>query len=81
MKLPFLNRNAELSRINRARAGQEAALMIVYGRRRCGKSRLINQLPEREILYHLADLSEPTLQRTNLAHDIQRYLPGFADVI
>jgi hypothetical protein len=81
MKLPFLNRSGELSRINRARESSEPVLMIMYGRRRCGKSRLLNQLPHETVIYHLADLSEPVLQRANLAHDINRHFPGFADVV
>jgi len=81
MKLPFLNRGVELNRINRAKEAAEPALMVIYGRRRCGKSRLLNQLPQKAVIYHLADLSEPVLQRVNMAQDISRHLPGFADVI
>jgi uncharacterized protein len=81
MKLSFLNRTAELRQIGKAIAAKEPHLIVIYGRRRCGKSRFLNQLSGGRLIYHLADLSEPALQRVNLANDINRYLPGFADVI
>lgn len=81
MKLPFLNRSSELQRINRAISSKDPCLIVVYGRRRCGKSRLLNQLGEARLIYHVADLSEPALQRINLANDISRYVPGFSDVL
>lgn len=81
MKLPFLNRFSELSRVGKAIQSKDPKLVIIYGRRRCGKSRLLNQLRDVRLVYHLADLSEPALQRMNLAKDISRHFPGFADVI
>jgi hypothetical protein len=50
---------------------------VLYGRRRCGKSRILSELPGDNLIYHLADQSEPALQRANLAKDIARHLPGF----
>lgn len=81
MKLPFLNRTSELLRIEKAIQAKDPKIVVVYGRRRCGKSRVINQLVSSNLIYHLADLSEPALQRLNLASDIGTYLVGFADAI
>ena len=81
MKLDFLNRTIELQRLTAATQSCEPKLIIVYGRRRCGKSRLLNQLPAERHIYHLADLSEPALQRINLANDISRYVSGFNDAV
>ncbi|MFP4418516.1 MAG: ATP-binding protein [Chitinispirillaceae bacterium] len=81
MELSFLNRTSELKQIQQAVQKQEPSLIILYGRRRCGKSRLLNQLPKDQIVYHLADLSEPALQRAYLAEDINRHIPGFSDVV
>lgn len=80
MKLPFLNRTRELGNIKRVLLSSDPAIVVLYGRRRCGKSRLLNELPAKNVVYHLADQSEPALQRSNLAQDISRHLRGFADV-
>jgi len=52
-------------------------LAVVYGRRRCGKSRLLQQLSSEGIVYYLADLSDQSLQRQSLATQLSVYLPGF----
>ena len=39
-RLAFVNRVRELSRLRRALSRPGGALIVVYGRRRCGKSRL-----------------------------------------
>ena len=55
--------------------------MVIYGRRRCGKSRLINQLGAHTIIYHLADQSEPSIQRSNAAQDISREFSDFSGAV
>ena len=77
VRLPFLNRTDELTRIRRAISRSAPSLMIVYGRRRCGKTRLLQQLPKRNTIYYLADQSDESLQREGLAHSIDCLLPGF----
>ena len=42
MRLPFLNREKEIVRLKRMLKSHEAALGVVYGRRRCGKSTLLH---------------------------------------
>ena len=77
-KLPFFNRTEESARLERLLARKDGSLAVVYGRRRCGKSRLIREvLPKsRSVLYVGCD-REATLQRANLATEIARLLPGF----
>ena len=41
MKLPFLGREQELQRLAAAYRGRTGALVVLYGRRRLGKSRLL----------------------------------------
>lgn len=54
MRLPFLNRSEELSRLQRLLAGTEGALGVLYGRRRLGKSRLLEQtLPALRCVYYV----------------------------
>jgi hypothetical protein len=81
MKLPFLNRHSELTKISSALEAKEPSLLVIYGRRRCGKSRFINELHNRRLIYHLADFSEPALQRANLAKDISSLFPGFSEAV
>lgn len=44
MKLPFLDRQEEAARFRRLVDRSEGSLGVVYGRRRCGKSRLLREV-------------------------------------
>lgn len=79
MKLPFLNRATELKKIQKLLNSREPLLAVVYGRRRCGKSRLLQQLNITHTVYYLADQSDQVLQRRALAKQIEQLLPGFSD--
>ena len=60
-----------------ARPGE--SLIVVYGRRRCGKSRLLQEaLRGRRHVYYVADLSAAGIQRQALAAEMERVVPGFA---
>ncbi len=77
----FIGREPELERLDRLMAGQEAALAVVYGRRRIGKTRLLVEWVTRHGgLYTVADQSASEIQRAYLAQAIATRLPGFADV-
>jgi len=79
VRLPFLNRTRELSRLRRALSRPGDSLIVVYGRRRCGKSRLLQEaLRERRHAYYLADLSDGGIQRAALTVEADRVVPGFA---
>jgi uncharacterized protein len=78
MKLPFLNRTAELDRLKKAFTAKSPSLVCLYGRRRCGKSRLLQQaLKERPHVYFSGNDREAALQRQALAMEIGRLIPGF----
>lgn len=81
MKLPFLDRNEEAARFRRLLGRSEGSLGVVYGRRRCGKSRLLREIlpPERSV-YYVGDDREASLQRASLAIEIGRLLSGFGSV-
>ena len=77
--MDFLNRQAELRRLDNALA--PGAFAVVWGRRRVGKSRLLVEWARRRGgLYTVADQSAPSVQRRYLAAAIAERLPGFADV-
>jgi uncharacterized protein len=78
MELPFLDRDEETGRLTRLVESREGSLGVLYGRRRCGKSRLLREaLPPERSIYYVGDEREGTLQRTSLAAEIARLLPGF----
>ncbi|HEX4953458.1 MAG TPA: ATP-binding protein [Thermoanaerobaculia bacterium] len=77
----FVNRQAELARLDRFAASAEGGLAVVYGRRRVGKTRLLLEWAGRhDGLYSVADQSLPELQRRYLAETVAQRLPGFAEV-
>ena len=78
MWLRFLDRTEELARLRALFARRHRSMAVVYGRRRCGKSRLLLEaLPPGPAIYYAADERESTLQRTALAAEIARHLPDF----
>jgi uncharacterized protein len=81
MRLPFLDRHEEAARLRRLLARAEGSLGVAYGRRRCGKSRLLREiLPTGRAVYYVGDDREGSLQRASLATEIGRLLPGFERV-
>jgi len=79
--MKFFNRSDEKERLLRGFHSQTGSFFCLYGRRRCGKSRLLREtLPREHAVYHVADQMEATLQRRRLAADIGKVLPGFDQV-
>lgn len=54
--------------------------MVVYGRRRCGKSTLLQEIVRSDDMYYLADRREASLQIQSLAVEIARQISGFNEV-
>ena len=78
-RMEFLNREAELRRLDNAL--RPGAFAVIWGRRRVGKSRLLVEWTRRRGgLYTVADQSAPSVQRRYLAAAIAERFPGFADV-
>jgi hypothetical protein len=81
MRLPFLDRLEELSRLESLLDRTEGSLGVLYGRRRLGKSRLLQQtLPPSRSVYYVGDERESALQRASVASEIGRRMPGFDKV-
>lgn len=77
----FVNREKEINRIRRALERSKEQLIILYGRRRYGKSALLKQVLPRNAIYFSADLREPLLQRSAIARQIEKFIPGFSKAI
>ncbi|OVE81914.1 hypothetical protein BVY04_02135 [bacterium M21] len=77
--MPFFNRHREIDRLARALNSGHPGFMVVYGRRRCGKSRLLQHTMRPGDIYSLADQREERLQIQATAGDIDRIIPGFAE--
>ncbi len=81
MRLGFFDRENEKARLQKAFTAREGTFCCLYGRWRCGKSRLLQEvLPRKEAVYYVSDEREPTLQRAALAAAVDQRLPGFAEV-
>lgn len=81
MPFRFIDREAELGRLQSAFRAQAPTLVCVYGRRRVGKSRLVTEaLASVPSVYYLADERDDSLQRRALAREIGRLIPDFARV-
>jgi AAA+ ATPase superfamily predicted ATPase len=78
MAIPFLDRQNELRRLEGALRASVPSLAVIYGRRRCGKSTLIQRVVRPGDVYVLADQSEPALQILAMAEAIEKAIPGFA---
>ncbi len=67
--MKFINRTRELEFLQRKYNSKEAELIIIYGRRRIGKTELLNEFAkDKRVLFFLgrAESKEDTLRRLNL---------------
>lgn len=79
--MKFVDRQEELARLDRVASSEEGGLVVVYGRRRVGKTRLLLEWAGKHAgLYTVADQSVPELQRRYFAETIGEALPGFGEV-
>lgn len=78
--MEFVDRIEESKRLTKALSGKIPSFIVIYGRRRLGKSTLIKRVLSDRDVYFLADLSEASHQRTLLAKIISEAIPGFDSV-
>jgi len=77
----FINRLDEMNRLLQVVAQSRPALVVIWGRRRFGKSRLLTEWCRKvNGTYWVADESAPAIQRRYLAEELSAVFPGFADV-
>jgi AAA+ ATPase superfamily predicted ATPase len=79
--MEFINRHQEMQRLRRVVDREQAALVVIWGRRRLGKSRLLAEWCQQVSgTYWVADESAPAIQRQYLAEALETLFPGFAAV-
>ncbi len=74
----FVNRETEIKRLRYVLHSDTAQLVVIYGRRRCGKSVLLRRIIDKDSVYFSADMSEAPLQIRALSERIEKVIPGFA---
>lgn len=78
--MKFVDRNEEQRRLRRAIESDMAQFIVIYGRRRLGKSTLVKKVLNERDLYFMADNSEQNRQRELLAQLLADSYPGFDKV-
>ncbi len=74
----FVNRETEISRLKLVLDQEKTQLVILYGRRRCGKSTLLKRLMDKNAVYFSADMRETPLQIRSLSERIEKEVSGFS---
>ncbi len=77
----FIGRERELTRLDRVAKATSGGLVVIWGRRRVGKTRLLLEWVRRHHgVYWVADESAMALQIRNFAKALEARLPGFGQV-
>jgi len=76
----FVDRIEESERLKKALTGDETSFVVVYGRRRLGKSTLLKRVLADGDIYYIADQTEAKHQREVLATMIGSVIKGFDSV-
>ena len=77
VKRAFYDRQEEMRRLERFLKTEDSGLVVVYGRRRCGKSTLLQRVLSSEHIYFQADQRECLLQLESLAEALARQFVDF----
>lgn len=77
--MEFVDRQKEINRLNKALSSEKKRFLVMYGRRRLGKSTLIKRVLTETDVYFEADLNEPIVEMQLLVNTIRMVYPAFAD--
>lgn len=77
--MDFIDRTKEIQRLKRALESVKKRFIVIYGRRRVGKSALVKRVLSEKDVYFEADLDEPAIQMAQLVGTIRMTYPEFAD--
>lgn len=77
--MDFIDRKEEMMRLNKVHASKAGGLIVIWGRRRIGKTRLLLEWTKKQQgLYWVADESSAAIQRRYFARALDEYFPGFS---
>ena len=79
--MKFVDRIEEQKRLMKTLNSEKSAFVVVYGRRRLGKSTLIKKVMTPDDVYYMADQTERAHQISLLAKEIGLVFPDFDKVI
>jgi AAA+ ATPase superfamily predicted ATPase len=79
--MEFLDREKEKQRLLKALKSKRPKLIILYGRRRCGKSTLIKNTLKPDDIYFAAQQSDEAIQRMQMANSVGEKIKGFDSVV
>jgi len=75
--MQFLNRDTEKAILKMELEKRDSRFIVLYGRRRIGKSALLQHLLGPDSVYFLADINEAEVQRAFFASQLARLIPRF----
>jgi AAA+ ATPase superfamily predicted ATPase len=73
----FVNRTEEQARIRKILAVDKVGFIVIYGRRRCGKSTLLKHIITENDIYFMADQTETVQQIRLMSQAIATHFEGF----
>lgn len=77
--MEFIDRQKEIKRLEKALKSDRQRFIVIYGRRRLGKSTLIKKILRENDVYFEAALNEPPVEMQLLVNTIRMTYPAFAD--
>lgn len=77
--MEFIDRKKEIARLKRALEANGKKFIVIYGRRRLGKSTLIKRVMKESDVYFEAALNEPAVEMQLLVNTIRMTYPEFAE--
>lgn len=80
--MDFLARKEEIGRLNKSLAAKGFSFIVLWGRRRVGKSRLLLEWIQKQQtgVYFVADESKDSVQRKYFSEALEERIPGISDV-
>ncbi len=79
--MKFMNRSAEMKRLDKLMDRDSGGIALIYGRRRVGKTRLLLEwVAKHRGLYSVADQSAAKVQRRYFSEVVAQKFDGFAEV-
>jgi AAA+ ATPase superfamily predicted ATPase len=78
--MDFVDREKELERIEKDIGSDTSELVVVYGRRRIGKSELVKQSLDEDVVYFQATEGTPEIQLDDFIESVAQIYPGVENI-